>query len=61
MYFFTVARVAFDKLTNESPAIVAKANNILKGIASFTDLEKDHPFVECATFADEIKGKGFDT
>ena len=23
-----------------------------------TDKEGDHPFVECATFADEIKGKG---
>jgi hypothetical protein len=23
-------------------------------------LEKDHPFVECATFADVIKQKGFD-
>jgi hypothetical protein len=55
-----VARIAFDKLTNESPAVVEKSLAILKGIAAFTDLEKDHPFVECATFADDIKGKGFD-
>ena len=26
----------------------------------FTTFEKDHPFVECATFADEIKEEGFD-
>ena len=54
-----MARIAFDKLSNESPAIVDKATHILTGIASYTDLEKDHPFVECATFADEIKLTGW--
>jgi hypothetical protein len=33
----------------------------LAELADITTLEKDHPFVECATFADEIKRKGFDT
>jgi hypothetical protein len=32
----------------------------LSKLASFTSLEKDHPFIECATFADEIKSTGFD-
>lgn len=43
----------------ENPEVLTIANDILSGIASYTTLEKDHPFVECATFADEIKGKGF--
>ena len=25
----------------------------------FTSLEKDYPFVECATFGDEIKSRGW--
>jgi len=54
-----VARIAFEKLTVENPAVIEKANKILEGIAQFTDLEKNHPFVECATFADEIKLTGF--
>jgi len=28
-------------------------------LKDFTGLEKDHPFVECATFGDEIKSKGW--
>jgi len=55
-----VARIAYDKLQAENPAIIDRANGILKGIASFTPLEKDYPFIECATFADEIKNRGFD-
>ena len=26
----------------------------------YTTFERDYPFVECATFADEIKEEGFD-
>ena len=33
---------------------------MLKGLALYTSFEKDYPFVECATFADEIKEQGFD-
>ena len=33
---------------------------MLKGLSIYTTFEKDHPFVECATFADEIKEQGFD-
>lgn len=40
--------------------MLAKANLILSHLASFTTLEKDHPFVESATFADEAKTRGWD-
>ena len=33
---------------------------MLSGLSVFTTFERDHPFVECATFADEIKDEGFD-
>ena len=54
-----MARIAYEKLSSENPDILDRANGILTGIASYTELEKDHPFVECATFADEIKGTGW--
>jgi hypothetical protein len=59
-----VARVAYDKLqfTKEGQAALAKANQVLKVYSSahpdMTNLERSYPFVECATFADEIKAKG---
>ena len=55
-----VARIAYDKLAKESPNALTRANGILSHLAQFTTMEKDHPFVECATFADAIKSKGFD-
>lgn len=33
---------------------------MLKGLSMFTTFEREHPFVECSTFADEIKEQGFD-
>lgn len=33
---------------------------MLKGLALYTTYERDHPFVECATWADEIKLQGLD-
>mmetsp|Transcript_18013 Transcript_18013/g.17194 ORF Transcript_18013/g.17194 Transcript_18013/m.17194 type:complete len:224 (-) Transcript_18013:382-1053(-) len=53
------ARIAYDKLMEESPEVVDRANGALSHIASFTSLERDHPFVECATFGDAIKGAGW--
>ena len=41
------------------PEIVEKANKVLSHLKDFTSLEKDYPFVECATFGDEIKSRGF--
>jgi hypothetical protein len=55
-----VARIAYDKLSKESPNTLDKANAILAHLSQFTTMEKDHPFVEAATFGDAIKSKGFD-
>ena len=54
-----IARIAYDKLMQESPEVMDRANGILSYLADFTSMEKDHPFVECATFGDDIKGKGW--
>ena len=55
-----VARVAFDILTKESPDQLAKAESILKQMSDYETqhLEKNHPFVECATYADAFKYHG---
>lgn len=59
-----VARIAQDRLsfTKEGQAALAKANALLsvysKARPDMTPNEADHAFVECATFADEIKAKG---
>jgi hypothetical protein len=49
-------------LEQESPQTIKGVENILsyleKSDPSFTSTEKDHPFVECVTFADNIKSKG---
>ena len=59
---FSVARVAYNQLLKESPSALQAANDLLKVYSdadpSMTKLEGDYPFVECATFADEIKAKG---
>jgi hypothetical protein len=57
---FLVARIAYDKIMKDDSSIMTRANNVLAYLSEFTTLEKDHPFVECATFADEIKSKGWD-
>jgi hypothetical protein len=59
-----VARIAYDNLnfSQSGKAALAKANALLKVYSSshpdMTNLEGSYPFVECATFADEIKAKG---
>ena len=59
-----VAKVAYDKLNfdKNGQAALSKANALLdvysKGHKDMTNLEGSYPFVECATFADEIKAKG---
>ena len=58
-HMFT-ARVAFDYLSDKRPDVLKKANGILANLASFTDLEtSERAFVECATFPDKIKHRGF--
>lgn len=57
-----VARIAYDILDEKSPETIEKVENVLKILQesdpSWTQKEGDHPMVECATFADDIKGKG---
>ena len=56
------ARVAYEILQKKSPETVTKVESILKYLQDFdpkyTEKESDHPFVECSTFADDIKHKG---
>ena len=57
------ARVAFDILNEKSPETVTAVNDLLaplrKSDPGYTSSETaEHGFVECATWADEIKGKG---
>jgi hypothetical protein len=42
----------------EHPHLIEKANEILRQLDDFTTSEGNFPFVECATFADEIKLSG---
>jgi len=56
------ARVAFDVLQKEGQDTI---DNVLNGLAVLeasdpnnTKLEGKHPFVECVTYADEMKSKG---
>lgn len=55
-----MARIAYDKLMRENSLVMDKADHFLNGLAGFTTAEKDHPFVESATFADLIKNTGMD-
>jgi hypothetical protein len=55
-----VARIAYDYISSEDPSVITRAETILSHLSSFTTLEKSYPFVECATFADAIKGTGWD-
>lgn len=57
-----VARIAQDVLKEDSPETITKVEGILqilkKSDPEWTKKEGKHPIVECATFADDIKGKG---
>lgn len=58
-HMFT-ARIAYDLLEENHPEMLEKANGILANLSQFTQLETaDHAFVECATFPDKIKHRGF--
>lgn len=60
-FIFIVARVAYDQLAQTNPEVLDKANSMLHGLSDYTSFERDYPFVECATWADEIKEQGLDT
>jgi hypothetical protein len=57
-----VARIAYNILEQESPETIQGVENILTYLESsnpaWTNKERNHPFVECVTFADDIKKKG---
>lgn len=57
-----VARIAHDILETESPDTITKVESILKPMQkdfpTWTTKEGNHPFVECTTYADDIKYKG---
>lgn len=59
-----VSRIAYDKLEKERPAALKKANDLLKFLNDFSPKglhkkkERDFPFVECSTLADDIKYRG---
>ena len=57
-----VARVAYEILLKESPKTVADVEKTLlilkKSDPDWTLKENKYPFVECTTFADDIKFKG---
>lgn len=56
------SRIAFEILTTDSPDTATEVEKILAVLAAsdagWTKNEKDHPMVECVTFADDIKYKG---
>ena len=52
-----VARMGYDLLAKENPAALEKANELLS-VYTKNSNEKSYPFVECATYGDDIKGKG---
>ena len=56
----TIARIAYDILEKDSPDALRIAEAYL-GLYSDNitrDGERDHPFVECVTYADMIKYRG---
>ena len=56
-----VARIAQDYLEEINQATLDHVHSILvdSDFANYLHLEDKYPFVECATFADEIKSDGF--
>lgn len=52
--------MAYDELIKTSPETVQYAEKLLEPLSYLNEHEQNHTFVECATFADDIKGRGFD-
>ena len=52
--------MAYDTLQKENPKALQGAEKILSAMANqtVTSSELNYPFVECASFADEVKYKG---
>eukprot|EP00347_Sterkiella_histriomuscorum_P023418 403334716 len=54
------ATVAHIELSKNHPNTLQKAEAMLKGLSDYTSFEGKSPFIECATWADEIKEQGLD-
>ena len=52
------AKIAYDHLKETNPDVLKKAEEILKPIQYMNEHEGNHSFVECSTFADDIKDRG---
>ena len=59
VFVWIVSREAEQILTAQAPDILEKALNDLSTLtkthSDIIEHERDHPFTECATFADDIK------
>ena len=57
-----MARIAYDILKESNPSVLTKAQSVLDVLTdsdpSMTTSEDSYSFVECATFADDIKAHG---
>ncbi len=52
--------MAYDILQQENPSVVKKVNSILGQMPDLNKKEKDYPFVECATYPDDIRYSKFE-
>ena len=52
-----VSRIGFDLLQKNAPNALSAAQELL-GSFTLNQNEGDHSFVECATYGDDMKGKG---
>ena len=48
------------ELEQSNPSILMEVQKKLQGLSDYTSFEKNYPFVECASWADEIKLQGLD-
>ena len=55
-----IARMAYDILKKDNPVVLNKAEDLLKIYSDnlTQSHEKDYPFVECVTLADDNKRRG---
>ncbi len=58
LLFNIVARIAYENLQKDDPKALFEANKLLNVLPHINSKEKDFPFVECASLADDIKYKG---
>jgi len=52
-------KISCEVCGEKDSSILTRAEGVIAELAEFTTLEDKYPFVECSTFADEIKGTGY--